>query len=187
VNDNHQQFCASPAWRQMVEEQIMPLALDGVDLGDDVLEVGPGPGFTTDVLRTRTKKLTAVEIDPDLAAALADRLAGSNVEVVVGDATALDLPSARFTGAASFHMIHHVGPPEAQRQAFSELARVVESGGVLVVADASYSEGSHAFHHSDTYQPMDPETLKALLSDVGFCGIKVKEHELGWVARARAV
>jgi ubiquinone/menaquinone biosynthesis C-methylase UbiE len=187
MNHEHGQFCSSPAWRHLVEDEIMPLALEGIDLGDDVLEVGPGSGFTTDVLRTRTKKLTAVEIDPDLAAALAERLAGTNVEVVLGDATALDLPSAHFSAAASFHMIHHVGPPEAQRQAFSELARVVESGGVLVVADASYSEGSHAFHQGDTYQPMDPDTLKAMLSDVGFCGIKVRTHDLGWVAKARAV
>ena len=31
----------------------MPLALDGVDLGDDLLEIGAGPGRTTDLLRGR--------------------------------------------------------------------------------------------------------------------------------------
>ena len=43
----------------------MPLAT--VDLGDDVLEVGPGYGATTDVFRERVGSLTSVEIDPVLA------------------------------------------------------------------------------------------------------------------------
>ena len=64
---------------------ILPEALDDLDLGNDVVEVGPGPGFTTDVLRTRTDRLTAVEIDRALADALAARLAGTNVEVICGD------------------------------------------------------------------------------------------------------
>jgi phospholipid N-methyltransferase len=32
--------------------------------------VGPGPGLTTDILRYRLKRLTAVEIHPDLASSL---------------------------------------------------------------------------------------------------------------------
>ena len=50
------------------------------------IEIGPGPGFTTEVLRTMTARLTAVEIDEGLAASLTERLAGGNVDVVVGDA-----------------------------------------------------------------------------------------------------
>ena len=54
MNQGHLEFCASAQWRTMVEETILPEALRGVSLGDDVIEVGPGPGLTTDVLRTRT-------------------------------------------------------------------------------------------------------------------------------------
>jgi 16S rRNA A1518/A1519 N6-dimethyltransferase RsmA/KsgA/DIM1 with predicted DNA glycosylase/AP lyase activity len=86
------EFCASPEWRQMVEEIVLPAALRDLDLGDDVVEIGPGPGFTTDVLRTRVEHLTAVEIDPVLAEPLRERLAGTNVDVIEGDATSLDLP-----------------------------------------------------------------------------------------------
>ncbi|MGO1052533.1 hypothetical protein [Crossiella sp. CA198] len=43
---------------------IIPWALDGVDLGADVLEIDPGYGATTVALATRTPRLTAVEIDP---------------------------------------------------------------------------------------------------------------------------
>ena len=37
-------MCGSDEWRQAIREVILPWALDGTDLGDDVLEVGPGYG-----------------------------------------------------------------------------------------------------------------------------------------------
>ncbi len=62
--------------------------LDGTDLGDDVLEVGPGYGATTDVLSRAVPRLTSVEIDDELAAMLTDRFADvPSVEIVNGDAT----------------------------------------------------------------------------------------------------
>jgi SAM-dependent methyltransferase len=179
-------FCASEDWRAIVDQLILPEALRGVELGADALEIGPGPGFTTDVLRTLTPHLTAVEVDEGLAASLADRLAGGNVEVVVGDATALDFADERFTGAASFHMLHHIAPAVRQDRVFAELARVLVPGGVLVAADGVYSEESAAFHQDDTYNPIETEALAARLTDAGFTAIEVREHDLGWVCTARA-
>ena len=87
MNEGHLQFLASPEWAQMLETDLLPWALGVADLGDDVLEVGPGPGLTTDLLRQRTSRLTAVEVDADLATALAARLKGTNVDVVHADAS----------------------------------------------------------------------------------------------------
>ncbi len=84
------EYCASDDWRRLVHDTILPVALAHVELGDAAIEIGPGPGFTTDILRTKTAHLTAVELDEGLAASLAERMAGDNVDVVVGDATALD-------------------------------------------------------------------------------------------------
>lgn len=180
------EYCASDDWRKMVHETILPEALRGVDLGDEAIEIGPGPGFTTDVLRNATAHLTAVEVDGGLAASLAERLAGGNVDVVVGDATALDYPPGRFTGAASFHMLHHIAPAEAQDRVFAELARVLVPGGVLVAADGTYSEGSAAFHEGDTYNPIAPEELAPRLGAAGFADVEVRTYDLGWVCTARA-
>jgi 16S rRNA A1518/A1519 N6-dimethyltransferase RsmA/KsgA/DIM1 with predicted DNA glycosylase/AP lyase activity len=74
MNEQHLVLCASDEWREALTEQILPWALNDVALGDDVIEVGPGPGLTTDVFRTRVDQLTAVELDPDLAAALSERM-----------------------------------------------------------------------------------------------------------------
>src|SRR5260221_12871621 len=108
------EFGSSPEWRTMIEEQILPPVLGDADLGDDVIEIGPGPGFTTDVLRKRVARLTAVEIDEVLADRLANRLTGTNVVVVRADATDTGLAAHRFTGAGSFNMLHHVPTAEAQ-------------------------------------------------------------------------
>jgi 16S rRNA A1518/A1519 N6-dimethyltransferase RsmA/KsgA/DIM1 with predicted DNA glycosylase/AP lyase activity len=65
---------------------VIPLALDGVDPDKDVLELGPG--LITDVLRQRTARLTAIELDPRLASSLGEHMRNTNVEVVEADATA---------------------------------------------------------------------------------------------------
>jgi hypothetical protein len=44
----------------------LPYATSGARLGDDVLEIGPGPGVTTDLLRHWADKVTAVELDAEL-------------------------------------------------------------------------------------------------------------------------
>jgi SAM-dependent methyltransferase len=179
------EYCASDDWRHLVHERILPVALRDVELGDAAIEIGPGPGFTTDILRTKTAHLTAVELDEGLAAALSERMAGSNVDVVVGDATALDLASGRFTGAASFHMLHHIAPAEAQDRVFAELVRVLAPGGALVAADGVYSEGSALFHEDDTYNPIGPEELEPRLAAAGFGSVRVRTYDLGWVCTAR--
>ena len=186
MNAAHMDFCLSDDWRQMLEELVLPPALDSVELGDDVLEIGPGPGFTTDVLREQVPRLTAVEIDPALARPLAQRLEGTNVEVIEGDATALALPEDRFSAAASFNMLHHVPTDAAQDAVFGELARVLRPGGVLVAVDGVDSEGTRLFHEGDTYNPIDPDALPARLDAAGFTDITVDLFDLGWICHARA-
>ena len=185
MNSAHMEYCASDDWRRLVHETILPVALADVELGDAAIEIGPGPGFTTDILRTKTAHLTAVELDEGLAAGLAERMAGGNVEVVVGDATALAFAPGRFTGAASFHMLHHIAPAEAQDRVFAELARVLVPGSALVAADGVYSEGSALFHQDDTYNPIDPEELEPRLTSAGFGAVRVRTYDLGWVCTAR--
>jgi 16S rRNA A1518/A1519 N6-dimethyltransferase RsmA/KsgA/DIM1 with predicted DNA glycosylase/AP lyase activity len=92
----------------------MAWVLRGLDLGPEVLEVGPGPGLTTDRLRLMAHHVTAIEIDPHLAASLSRRMSGSNVTVLPGDASSIPFEDARFSAAVSFTMLHHVPSRELQ-------------------------------------------------------------------------
>jgi SAM-dependent methyltransferase len=159
VNEAHE-YCGSDEWRQMIREVILPWVLGETNLGDDVLEVGPGYGATTDVLGTLTARLRSVEIDDDLAARLRDRFADSpSVEIINGDATGLEFTDDTFTGAACFTMLHHVPTIELQDRLFAEVARVLRPGAALVASDSLGSDDLAAAHRGDTYNPVDPTSL----------------------------
>ena len=55
VNESHLRYLASPQWAATVRDELFPWVLRTADLGDDCLEVGPGPGVTTDLLRARAR------------------------------------------------------------------------------------------------------------------------------------
>jgi SAM-dependent methyltransferase len=185
VNENHK-FCGSDEWRAMIRETILPWAVGDVDLGDDVLEVGPGYGATTDVLAESVPKLTAVEIDADLAAFLTDRFAHRDaVTIVNGDASALEFPGGRFSGAASFTMLHHIATAALQDRLFAEVGRVLRVGGVFVLGDSLASEQIRAGHDGDTYNPVDPDQLPERLLAAGFADVEVKTGAFGWAGLAR--
>ncbi|GAA4406535.1 class I SAM-dependent methyltransferase [Tsukamurella soli] len=185
MNDEHLRLCSSAEWAETVRTWIIPWVLDGVDLGEDVLEVGPGPGSTTDVLRTSVPRLTAVEIDAELADALAARLAGTNVEVLCADATATGLPEGRFSGAACLSMLHHIPGVDSQDRLLAEVARVLRDGGVLVGEDSLDSPESRALHVDDTYVPLDPDRLADRLVAAGFRAVEVTTDEYAVRFRAR--
>ena len=186
MNNDHLNVCASAEWGAFLAETIFPAVLDGVDLGDDLLEIGSGPGLTTDLLKTRVAQLTAVELDPTLAASLAARLDGANVEVLNADATDLPLPNDRFSAAVSFTMLHHVPTVDLQDRIFGELARVVAPGGTVVLNDSLGSDALRDFHHDDVYNPIDPSTLEARLAHAGFADAEISVNEFAFWVHARA-
>ena len=184
MNEAHE-HCGSDEWRTMIRDVILPWAMGEVDLGDDVLEVGPGYGATTDVLSTKATRLTSVEIDDQLAAMLTERFAEPTVEIVRGDATDLTYPDGRFTGAACFTMLHHVPSVELQDKLFAEVARVLQPGAALVASDSLASAELEAHHEGDTYNPVDPDSLPARFRAAGYADAEVRTNPFGWAAVAR--
>jgi SAM-dependent methyltransferase len=185
VNDKHLELCASAEWAEAVERYVIPWTLDGVDLGDDVLEIGPGPGRTTDVLRTKVRRLTAVEINEDLAGALASRLEGSNVEVLHADATSMPFDDGRFSGAIALTMLHHVPSTALQDKLFSETARVLRPGGRFVGTDSLDGDEFRALHVDDVCVPLDPEGLQDRLEAAGLAEVRVETNPYAVRFRAR--
>jgi ubiquinone/menaquinone biosynthesis C-methylase UbiE len=187
MNKAHE-ACGSDEWRQAIREVILPWAMGETDLGDNVLEVGPGYGATTNVLSQAVPRLTSIEIDDELAAMLVDRFADvPSVQIVHGDATSLPYADDSFSGAACFTMLHHVATDQLQDRLFAEIARVLRPGAPLVASDSLGSDELEAHHEGDTYHPVDPASLPTRLSAAGFGDVKVKTNEFGWAAIARVV
>lgn len=173
MNRRHLEVLSSPRWAAMLEHDLLPWVASVGDLGDDVLEVGPGPGLTTDLLRVRTARLTAVEQDAVLAEHLAPRLAGTNVEIVNRSAADTGFAAERFSAAACFAVLHHVEGPELQDEIFAEILRVLRPGRILVGSDGYDDEGTRAAHVDDVFVPVDPDRLPSRLEGIGFVGARV--------------
>ncbi|WP_019926049.1 bifunctional 2-polyprenyl-6-hydroxyphenol methylase/3-demethylubiquinol 3-O-methyltransferase UbiG [Nocardia sp. BMG111209] len=175
MNQSHLTYLASPAWADTLRTRLLPWLRDRVtDLGD-VLEIGPGPGRTTDLLLELGATVTAVEIDADLARDLRRRL--PEATVIHGDAVTADLPAHRFTTATCFAMLHHMPSPQHQDRLFTRLRQVLRPGASLVGTDAIDSPVLRQAHHDDTFVPVDPDTLPARLTAAGFEHIVVTPHD----------
>src|SRR6266542_5898407 len=185
MNRFHRWFCRTNIWKNALANEIIPWALKDVELGDDVLEVGPGPGMATDILRERTPRLTSIEIDPRLADALKQRLQGTNVKVVEGDATTMPFADGSFSGAVSFTMLHHVPSPALQDRLLAEVYRVLKPGGMFIGTDSRWSRGFQLVHLGDTMMIVDPETFGTRLAAVGFTDVSVDAAKRSFRFRAR--
>jgi SAM-dependent methyltransferase len=184
MNPDHENLCSSPEWAAYLQSEILPGVLAGVDLGRELLEIGPGPGAATAVLRERVARLTALEADEAAAARLAARYQGGNVTVAGGDATRMPYDDASFDSVACFTMLHHVPTAAAQHQILAEALRVLRPGGTLLGSDSLASTGLHHFHADDTYNPVEPATLLTWLRTLGFGAVTVRVgEELMFAAR----
>ena len=183
MNRLHRWYCRSDVWAARVRDEL-PQVLDGVELGDQVLEVGPGPGLTTDLLRTRVSRVTAIEIDRRLAEALRQRTLGQGVEVVTADATAIPFQAARFSAVVSFTMLHHLPSPQSQDRLLAEAYRVLRPGGVFAGSDSTASFLFRLAHLGDTMVLIDPDRFANRLQAAGFTDARVRRVNHGFGFRA---
>jgi SAM-dependent methyltransferase len=175
VNRLHRWLCRSRGWRKVVQQRI-PWVLSGANLGQNVLELGPGPGLTTELLYPTVWHLTAIEIDSKLAQSLRSRLGDTNLEVITGDATAMPFADAGFSGCVSFTMLHHVASAELQNRLLREVCRVLKPGGVFVGSDGLQGLIMRVIHIGDTFVPVDPDTMGARLEAAGFEVVRIERN-----------
>lgn len=184
MNRLHQWLCRSERWRSTVAQRL-PWAIGETDLGPNVLEIGPSPGLTTDLLRTSVPRLTALEIDATLAASLTSRLKGSNVHIIEGDATRMPFGDSEFSGAVSFTMLHHIPSRKLQDKVLAEVLRVLQPGGFFVGSDSLQNWFMRIIHIGDTLVPVNPDTFGARLESAGFEVLDVQENSQAFRFRAR--
>lgn len=175
MNRLHRWYCQSSPWKRKLENEVLPWSLDGIDLGDEVLEVGPGPGLTTDWLRLRYAGVNCIEVDEELARSLGWRTENANVRVQCADATAMPYRDSTFSGAVAFTMLHHVPSPALQDRLFAEVYRVLRPGGVFAGTDSVQSWLMRLFHICDTMVLVDPATLRIRLELTGFKEVKIED------------
>ncbi len=185
MNRVHNLICSSSWWHTRVRQKLIPLGLAGLELGDDVLEIGPGFGATTRELARRPGRLTALELDEGYCRTLQTEL-GDRVDVVNGDATALPFEDGRFSAVICFTMLHHIPERTEQDRVFSEVARVLRPGGTFAGTD-SIGTGAmfKLIHIGDTLLPIEPAGLPARLEQAGLDCVEVARVKNSFRFRAR--
>jgi SAM-dependent methyltransferase len=174
VNLLHRRYCRSERWRHRVGG-LLPWATADVPLaGASVLELGSGPGLTTDWLAPRVGTLTALEVDRNDAEELARR--HPDVDVVHATATSMPLPDATFDVVVCFTVLHHLPTTEAQDQLFAEARRVLRPGGILAGSDSQWGPLFALAHFRDTMTLVDPRQLGERLTAAGFRSAYVDER-----------
>ena len=167
MNFAHNRLCAGTDWAEFVDGTLLPWGLDGVVLGDRVLEIGPGFGATTRLLVDRTPSLTVLELEQRYCRKLSAEL-GGRVQVTQGDATRMPFADAQFSAVLSFTMLHHVHTPQLQDRVLAEAARVLKPGGTFAGTDSI--GGSLRFrllHLGDTLTLIEPGAFGERLTGAG--------------------
>jgi ubiquinone/menaquinone biosynthesis C-methylase UbiE len=185
VNWAHKVVCSSGWWGRTVERKLLPWGLAGVDIGGDVLEVGPGFGATTRVLARRAGSLTVVELSERYCEHLRGTLPG-DVEIVQADATVMPFADARFSGVVCFTMLHHVPSQELQNRLLAEVSRVLRAGGVFAGTDSlGTGRTFKLLHVRDTLVPVAPGELPGRMESAGLIEPRVETAGSSFRFRAR--
>jgi len=114
----------SPAERSLLQH-VPASATRGID-------VGCGDGMLTRALARRGIKMIGIDVSPQMIAVARERSeAALDVDYLVGDIMALDLPSHAFDVVITVNMVHHVQLDTI----VARLAELVAANGTLLIQD----------------------------------------------------
>ncbi|TCC58859.1 methyltransferase domain-containing protein [Kribbella pittospori] len=148
THGHHESVLRSHSWR--TAENSAGYLLPHLRPGMALLDVGAGPGtITADLARLvepgPTTALEATDVALDITRATFAKL-DVDVEFVVGDVHALDVPDDTYDVVHAHQVLQHVSDPV---QALREMRRVCKPGGIVAVRDSDY--------HGFTWYPELPE------------------------------
>ncbi|MCW2600245.1 MAG: type 11 methyltransferase [Frankiales bacterium] len=137
THGHHESVLRSHRWRTIENSAayLVPHLVEGMS----VLDVGCGPGTITADLAARVGRVTAVEVSEAALGLARAEIASrglTNVEFVVADVHALDLPDDSFDVVHAHQVLQHVADPVT---ALREMRRVCRPGGLVAARDSDYA------------------------------------------------
>ena len=181
THGHHESVLRSHAWR--TAENSAGYLLDSLQPGQELLDVGCGPGTITIDLAERVAPGRVVGIDSQSeviarADELRQRRDRANVTFSVGDVYALRFDDARFDVVHAHQLLQHLTRPV---DALKEMYRVMRPGGILGVRDSDYAGFAWA--------PRDPRLERWMhlyhqLTRRNGAEADAGRHLLGWVQTA---
>ena len=145
----------------------------------EVCDMGCGPGHVARFLQSLGAKVFGLDISPAMVEQA--RRLNPGIRFQVGDMLALDLPSMSLTGIMAFYAIVNI-PKRSLPTVFQEMFRVLQAGGLLLLA---FHIGDEAAHYDELWDRpicMDffyfqPAEIRGYLEAAGFAIEEVIERE----------
>lgn len=150
--------------------------------GEVVLDVGCGTGTLALAAKDRvgeTGRVVGVDPGPRQIARARSKAARQNraVDFQLGVIERLAFPDQSFDVVLSTMMMHHL-PDDLKRRGLAEIARVLKSGGRLVIADFKRPEGSGDQSKRFGAGHSGIQDIPALMHEAGFAQIETGELKL---------
>jgi len=111
----------------------------------EICDMGCGPGHVARYLRDAGATVFGLDLSPQLLEQA--RQLNPDLSFLEGNMMALDLPDGRLAGIAAFYSIVNI-PKESLTLVFREMARVLQPGGVLLLA---FHTGDEALHEDELW------------------------------------
>ncbi|MFJ7995853.1 methyltransferase domain-containing protein [Streptomyces sp. NPDC096310] len=139
THGHHESVLRSHTWRTAANSAAY--LLPELRSGQDVLDVGCGPGTITADLAALVAPGTVTAVDTseavlDTARATAEAAGVTNVRFAVADVHSLDFPDDSFDIVHAHQVLQHVGDPV---RALGEMRRVCRPGGTVAARDSDYA------------------------------------------------
>jgi SAM-dependent methyltransferase len=152
THGHHESVLRSHTWR--TAENSAPHLLAHLRAGDDVLDVGCGPGTITADLAERVAPGRVVGIDrsAEVVGLAADHHHGDRLEFRVADLRQLPFDDDSFDVVHAHQVLQHLDDPVA---ALVELRRVCRSDGLVAVRDADYGAFTWSPEHGELDRWLD--------------------------------
>jgi SAM-dependent methyltransferase len=186
VRESYDRLAEEYARRLFDELQHKPLDrallnLFAVDVGDrgEVCDMGCGPGQIARYLRDAGATVFGLDLSPGMV----EQAQALNPDIPFreGNMMALDLGDGTLAGIAAFYAIVNI-PKESLPVVFREMARVLQPGGLLLLA---FHAGDEVLHEDELwgqtismdflfFQPLE---IRRLLESAGFAVEEVIERE----------
>ncbi len=138
THGHHASVVRTHAWRTVENSAayLVPFLAEG----QQILDIGSGPGTISIDLAKRVRPGTVIGIDESAeivqqASGLAASAAIENVTFRVGDAYVLDFPDATFDVVHAHQVVQHLARPV---DALREFRRVLKPGGIVAARDVDY-------------------------------------------------
>jgi SAM-dependent methyltransferase len=145
----------------------------------EACDMGCGPGQVARYLRDRGASVFGLDLSPQMVEQA--RQLNPDISFREGNMLALDLPDASLAGIAAFYAIVNI-PRESQPQVFREMARVLQPGGLLLLA---FHMGDEVLHENELWgRPiamdfflLQPAAIQTDLEAAGFVIEEIIERE----------